>query len=82
MKTVSARDANQSFSKLLAQVEAGEQVIITRRGQAVARMVPVRRPLQGAAREEAIKRAIELMEKGVDLGGLRIKRDELYDRAR
>ena len=82
MKTVSARDANQSFSKLLAQVEAGEEIMITRRGVAVARMLPVRRPLQGAAREAAIKRAIALMEKGIDLGGLRIKRDELYDRTK
>jgi prevent-host-death family protein len=41
MKTVSARDANQSFSKLLAEVEAGREVIITRRGEAVARMVPI-----------------------------------------
>jgi prevent-host-death family protein len=80
MKTVSARDANQSFSKLLAEVEAGAEITITKRGVAVARMLPVRRPLQGAAREEAIKRAIALMERGLPLGGRRFTRDEMHER--
>lgn len=80
MKTVSARDANQSFSKLLAAVEAGEEVVITKRGVAVARMLPVRRPLQGAAREEAIKRMVERMRVGLPLGGRRFTRDEMHER--
>lgn len=40
LRTLSARDANQQFSKLLAEVAAGETVVITRRGVPVARLVP------------------------------------------
>ena len=80
MKTVSARDANHSFSKLLSEVEAGEEVVITRRGQAVARMVPIHRPLQGAAREAAFKRMMARLRKGVRLGGRRFTRDEMHER--
>jgi len=39
-ETVTARDANQRFSKLLGQVEAGESFVITKRGVPVARLVP------------------------------------------
>lgn len=37
---ITARDANQRFSKLLGQVEAGESFVITKRGVPVARLVP------------------------------------------
>lgn len=42
--TISARDANQQFSRLLAQVEAGESFVITKRGVPVARLVPEPEP--------------------------------------
>lgn len=80
MKTVSARDANQSFSKLLAEVEAGEEVVITKRGVPVARVVPVRRPLEGEARDAAYRRMIERMKAGVPMGGRRFTRDEMHER--
>ena len=41
MKTVSAREANQGFSELLAQVERGQEVLITKRGTPVAKLSPV-----------------------------------------
>ncbi|NMG56753.1 type II toxin-antitoxin system Phd/YefM family antitoxin [Aromatoleum aromaticum] len=37
-------EAKTRFSELLAAVEHGEQVIITRRGRAVARIVPTEEP--------------------------------------
>jgi len=40
MRTVSTREANKVFSKLLSQVEAGEEVVITRRGKAVVELRP------------------------------------------
>jgi prevent-host-death family protein len=80
MRTVSARDANQKFSKPLAEAEKGREIVITRRGVPVARLVPVAPKLTLKERERAIKRMIAMMEKGFDLGGLRFKRDELYDR--
>jgi prevent-host-death family protein len=41
MREVGAFEAKTHLSELLAAVEAGETVTITRRGKAVARLVPV-----------------------------------------
>jgi prevent-host-death family protein len=41
MTTVSVADAKSHLSELLAQVEAGEEVMITRRGKLIARMVGI-----------------------------------------
>jgi prevent-host-death family protein len=40
MKTANVAEAKAHFSALLAAVEAGEEVVITRRGKPVARIVP------------------------------------------
>jgi len=80
-REVSLRDANQNFAKLIREVEAGEEVVITRRGEAVARMVPVRgkRRVLTPEQEAARQRVLELMEEGVDLGGYRFRRDDAYE---
>lgn len=84
MKTVSAREANQAFSKLLNEVAAGEDVVITRRGAPVARLTPFGAATVGremtAERAEAVQRLMEHLRNApkMDLGPW--KRDELYDR--
>ena len=40
MRMVSIRDANQNFSRLIKEVEAGETVVITRQGKPVAQLAP------------------------------------------
>jgi prevent-host-death family protein len=80
MRTVSARDANQKFSKLLAEVAGGREVLITRHGKPVARLVPVSGERESAERAAAIKRLRARMKRGLSLGGARFNRDELYDR--
>ncbi|MCT1453157.1 type II toxin-antitoxin system Phd/YefM family antitoxin [Corynebacterium sp. p3-SID1145] len=49
METINVHDAKTHFSRLLRRVEAGEELVISRGGQPVARMVPlevdVARPL-------------------------------------
>jgi prevent-host-death family protein len=40
MHTIGAFEAKTHFSSLLAQVEQGEQVIITKHGHPVAKLVP------------------------------------------
>jgi prevent-host-death family protein len=41
MKTASVAEAKSHLSELLATVEAGEAIVITRRGKPVARVIPV-----------------------------------------
>ena len=41
MKTYSVHEAKTHLSRLLRQAEAGEEVVITRSGLAVARLAPV-----------------------------------------
>lgn len=41
MRTVQVVEAKSKFSSLLAAVEAGEEIAITRHGRVVARLVPV-----------------------------------------
>ena len=40
MRTVSLMTANQQFSRLIREVEGGEDIVITRRGRPIARLVP------------------------------------------
>lgn len=40
-QSISLREANQNFSRVMAAVERGEVFVITRRGQEVARLAPL-----------------------------------------
>ena len=40
MKTATVREAQHHLSKLLDEVEKGEEIILTRRGKQVGRLVP------------------------------------------
>lgn len=70
--TIGAYEAKTHFAEVLARVEAGEEVTITRHGAAVARLVPVRRAASREERRAAID-AIRQLAKGHRLRGLRIK---------
>ena len=67
MREVGAFEAKTHLSELLAVVEAGETVTITRRGKAVAQLVPMTAgaPDRQAARMAAIQRLQRL---GATLG--------------
>ncbi len=58
-RTVSASEANQNFSRLLGEAEAGETITILRRGQSVAKLVPVID--EDAARAKRIAAAEDLV---------------------
>jgi antitoxin (DNA-binding transcriptional repressor) of toxin-antitoxin stability system len=47
MKTASVRELRQSFPRILVWLQAGEEVAITLRRRAVARLVPYRRKPKG-----------------------------------
>jgi prevent-host-death family protein len=81
-RSVTAREANQQFSRILRDVEAGAEIVVTRRGRPVARIVPAQpsgeRQLT-PEQEAALERTRQRLEKGWDLGGGKFNRDELYD---
>jgi len=79
MRAVSAREANQAFSRILQQAEGGETVVVTRRGKPVAVIAPYSAHFS-REREQAIERAVELMRKGLPIGGRRFTRDEMHER--
>jgi prevent-host-death family protein len=71
MKEIGAFEAKNKFGQLLDWVEAGDQVVITRRGKVVARLVPVDAFDRQAALDAAAR--IHARRQGVKLGGIKIK---------
>ena len=82
MKTVSARQANLDFAKLLSRVERGEEILITKRSKPVALLCPYQPPRLTPQRQAAIEHAIEVMVQGLPWGvALRtFTRDEMHER--
>lgn len=72
MREIGAFEAKSRLGQLLDWVEGGEEVVITRRGKIVARMVP---PSMAFDRERGRRAAqrIREMRKGVKLGGVSIR---------
>ena len=58
MVTVNVHEAKTHLSRLLAQVEAGEDVVIARGGEPVARLVPLQE--RGKRQFGALKGKIDL----------------------
>jgi prevent-host-death family protein len=81
MRSISAREANQAFSRILGDAEAGEEVVITRRGKPVATLGPYREPAQTPEREAAVQRALALLRDAKPTGrARRFTRDEMHER--
>ena len=64
MTTVNVHEAKTQLSRLLAQVEAGEEVVIARNGKPVARLVPCEQ--QGKRQFGLLKGRIKLDESFFD----------------
>ena len=56
MERVGIYDARSRLSELVERVEAGEEVILTRRGQPVVRMVRAEAEARNKSRAEAVRR--------------------------
>ena len=72
MREIGAFEAKNKLGTLLDWVENGEEVVITRRGKAIARLVP---NTTGFDREKAKQAAANILARsvGATLGGLKIK---------
>jgi prevent-host-death family protein len=68
MSPIGAFEAKTHLSELLDRVEAGEELVITRHGRPVARLVPVADAQQQRA-AEAVSR-LRALRRGATLGGL------------
>jgi len=72
MREIGAFEAKNKLGTLLDWVESGEEVMITRRGKAVARLVPA---LSGVDHAKARQAAANIRARsvGATLAGLKIK---------
>lgn len=72
MREIGAYEAKTKLGTLLDWVEDGQEVVITRHGKAVARLVPAE---HGVDRAKASRAAAGLIaaRRGVTLGGISIK---------
>ncbi len=66
MRTVSVREARQKLKTLLDDVAAGEEIVLVRRGKAVARLVPAGAAVQCLPSLADFRHSIEL--RGTTLG--------------
>lgn len=84
-ETITAREANQHFSRLLREVAAGKNYVITRNGTPVAKLAPVaeksdRRVLTGQ-QQQALDDLIEFAlnhKVPADAEPAKFDREELY----
>jgi prevent-host-death family protein len=72
MRAMGAFEAKNKFGHLLDLVERGEEILITRRGKAVARIVPADPGFDRDKARRAVAGILRLS-KGVTLGALKIK---------
>jgi prevent-host-death family protein len=76
-KSVSAAEANRSFSSLLRGVRDGHSYVVTSHGKPVARLIPAGRHDDAAAGARALLLARLQRQPAVE--GARWTRDELYE---
>lgn len=76
---VSLREINQHLTQYVKAVEAGERIVITRRGKPVALLspVPTEERRLSAEQEAALER---ILSQSLHLGGAAPSRDELHER--
>jgi prevent-host-death family protein len=70
MRVRSIREANQNFSKLIAEVERGETIVITRNGRQVAEVRPVAvNRMEDPVWRAAYERMVALLDDKTGTGG-------------
>jgi prevent-host-death family protein len=77
---ISVTDAKGQLTELVRRAEAGDEVILTRHGQAAVRLVPLKAPVSSATRRallETVRAAAA--EKAADGPSAARSQDFLYD---
>jgi prevent-host-death family protein len=76
MREFGSFEAKNKFANLLDQVERGDEVVITRRGEPVAKLVPLHTAHTASSPTRAADAARRILARSrkAELGGLDIKR--------
>lgn len=69
MGVMSIREFNQNVSKALALVEAGDDIVLTRRGKRIARITRERSIDDQKQLDEDLRFLRDMMHRGFDFGG-------------
>jgi prevent-host-death family protein len=78
---INLREVNQNLSKFISSLHEGDEIVITKRGKAVAKLVSITEKKELTTTQlEALQRVSNLKQKGYHLGGDGVNRDELYER--
>ncbi len=80
MREIGAFEAKNTLGSLLDLVQQGEEVVITRHGKPVARLVRETKRADALERGQRAVERLTQLSKGVTLGGLSIR--ELIDEGR
>jgi prevent-host-death family protein len=78
-ETVSAAEANRSFSRLLKGVQSGRRYIVTSHGTPVAQIIPASSATSDRGRAAAKKALLERLARQSSVKAERWTRDELYE---
>ena len=65
--TIGAFEAKTHFSQLIKRVSSGEEIFITKRGQAVAKIIPIDKGSNNIVTKSAVER-IKLLAQKMQLG--------------
>ena len=77
MVALSIRELNANISKVLARVEAGETLDITRNGKVIAELRPKRR-VRDAAWWKAYDESVAMMRKGIPVSIGKVTAEDKY----
>jgi len=72
MRSIGVFEAKNRLSELVEQASQGQEIMITRRGQAVAKLVPPGAAITGISAMEAIN-GVRSLRRGIRLKGISIK---------
>ncbi len=78
---INLREANQNLSKYIKSLKNNDEIVITKHGKAVAKLVPfTEEKILNSAQQDALQRLLSRIEEGYHLGGEGVSRDQLYER--
>ena len=77
---VTLQEIDQHLDRFIQKVAEGEEIIITRHGLPIARLLPMAKTRQLTESQQAAwNRTLARMQKGFHMGGKLFSRDEVYE---